>query len=381
MTFNFDDLERTLPPESQDCKPCASPKAASRVVYEPRAGPLARIRRAKCSTHVNSDAGDSTSVEAAMWKSLDPDLEAATRGFIRPEFDLGEIQVRRDVTAKLEESSHMPVISVICPTTGSRRHFHGFLWECYEAQTFPLSELIVIETSMSEPSEFWYEKARMNTKVVYRHYKVDDRKWSVGLKRNLACCFASGSVIAHFDDDDIYAPCYLASMVQRLLEPLPDATGAKGLQGSSCAKLASWVKYSIRYGTWGYCNPQTYPHSENYDHKDMEHCLYGWGFSLVYMRSAWLAHPFPHTKIGEDYKFVQDMRRAGRSVVLVKDAGKICAHTQHAGNTSGRLMEPSEPLSMAASVLAVSPLAPLLDRYLEVVDGFRAAQNLPRLRR
>ena len=51
--------------------------------------------------------------------------------------------------------------------------------------------------------------------------------WSVGLKRNLAVHLASGEVVVHADDDDLYAPCYISRMLGTLA-------------GADAATLSSW---------------------------------------------------------------------------------------------------------------------------------------------
>ncbi len=41
---------------------------------------------------------------------------------------------------------------------------------------------------------------------------LEPKAWSLGLKRNVAIELAAGEIIAHFDDDDLYAPGYLSWM-------------------------------------------------------------------------------------------------------------------------------------------------------------------------
>lgn len=45
---------------------------------------------------------------------------------------------------------------------------------------------------------------------------LEPKAWSLGLKRNVAIELAAGEIIAHFDDDDLYAPGYLTWMHERL---------------------------------------------------------------------------------------------------------------------------------------------------------------------
>ena len=70
-----------------------------------------------------------------------------------------------------------------------------------------------------DPSEYLQKMAREDQRIVYKHFGVPEADWSIGLKRNLACHYASGPVIAHFDDDDMYGASYLEDMVKYMADP------------------------------------------------------------------------------------------------------------------------------------------------------------------
>ena len=57
----------------------------------------------------------------------------------------------------------------------------------------------------------------------------------VSAKRNWLCERAAAPVIAQFDDDDYYAPHYLATMLARLAET-----------GADITKLSAWFVYSAQ---------------------------------------------------------------------------------------------------------------------------------------
>ena len=57
----------------------------------------------------------------------------------------------------------------------------------------------------------------------------------VSAKRNWLCERAAAPVIAQFDDDDYYAPHYLATMLARLAE-----------SGADITKLSAWFVYSAQ---------------------------------------------------------------------------------------------------------------------------------------
>lgn len=48
--------------------------------------------------------------------------------------------------------------------------------------------------------------------------------WSIGTKRNIGTHLATGEFIASFDDDDLYAPMYLSTMVGAMQEPAAGAS-------------------------------------------------------------------------------------------------------------------------------------------------------------
>lgn len=267
---------------------------------------------------------------------------------------------------------------MICPTTAARRCYHQLLWLCFACQCHERRELVVVDTCEEEPAEFFLEKMGRDRRVVYKHYRVPDEQWSVGLKRNLACYFASGQVIAHFDDDDIYASCYLSDMLRFMRSPhdalalhlqsgcsqdmfgtvLADmqhhqdqcAQGCEksahaldeassqlilGKYGAACAKLSSWHTLALQTGTWATFDALQYKSAG----QSRQSQMYGWGFSMVYLRAAWEAVPFLHIELGEDFDFVACLRHLCLPVILVPDTRGICAHTHHAGNTTGGCAE------------------------------------------
>mmetsp|Transcript_59439 Transcript_59439/g.173959 ORF Transcript_59439/g.173959 Transcript_59439/m.173959 type:complete len:691 (-) Transcript_59439:192-2264(-) len=122
-------------------------------------------------------------------------------------------------------------VSVVCPTCESRQHFHELLYRNFCTQEWPDKELIVLDTG-GAPSRFFSSRASgaapcwtgdgppsslspaEDPRVLYVHM----RKYplTLGHKRNQLIQLASGEIIAHFDDDNIYAPQYLTAMVEQL---------------------------------------------------------------------------------------------------------------------------------------------------------------------
>mmetsp|Transcript_87722 Transcript_87722/g.256406 ORF Transcript_87722/g.256406 Transcript_87722/m.256406 type:complete len:705 (-) Transcript_87722:95-2209(-) len=337
---------------------------------------------------------------ALQWSRTEVALWADTEGLFQP-------GGRRSYCA--DEQKPGVLVSVICPTMSSRICFHPFLWHCFSKQDHAPRELVVVDTSEEEPSAFLEEKARTDKRLLYKHFRVPERKWCIGLKRNLACYYAAGEVIAHFDDDDMYAPCYLSVMLKCLRDPREafvlrgmnhsnnqhevgemlyalnfeeTPNGAQMVQlsekaqfwnkvvcqgwGSACAKLSAWFNFSIRDRSWCFSDATD---SETGFTKDSRQEIYGWGFSLVYLRVAWEAIPFLHIDLGEDLDFVQSFRELQLPLVLVPDRKGICAHTQHLENISGTCVKGGARGSTPPALL-YSPLASVLSWYELTAQGF-----------
>lgn len=204
--------------------------------------------------------------------------------------------------------------TVICPTTDERALFHAQLYSCFVAQRWPDKELVVIDTG-AHPSPFLSLRALEDERLVYRHFRVMATEWSVGLKRNLAVHLASGAIIAHFDDDDLYAPCYLDQMI-----------GA--MAGADAVTLSSWFVCDPLAGLVGAVSPEVDGSQEGW--------VLGYGFSHCYTRQACLTRPFPHEHFAEDYRFMLGLRDAptGRGVHTRRDDEGIVLHMQHGTNLS-----------------------------------------------
>jgi glycosyltransferase involved in cell wall biosynthesis len=183
-------------------------------------------------------------------------------------------------------------VSVICPTRNRQKH-HETLYRQFAQQEHPDKELWVIDDS-PQASPFFMRTLQEDPRVHYEHAA----RISIGDARNRMIRAASGAVIAHFDDDDVYAPNYLASMLQRLRALDVDLV-----------KLSIWTERNALTG-------RVY----RYDgHTKPEHDLWGWGFSYVYRRSVASRVSFPAISHAEDIAFVKKMWAAGMKTALVTD--------------------------------------------------------------
>ncbi|CAE7709015.1 hypothetical protein AK812_SmicGene37570 [Symbiodinium microadriaticum] len=277
------------------------------------------------------------------------------------------------------------LISVVAPTSFVRHGFHPLLYECFRHQDYEPKQLVVVDTGPL-PSDFLQAKAREDARVVYRHYQVADSRmdmpegwkegkpvtfsigdqnvwteygseatasWSLGLKRNVAIQLAQGEILAHFDDDDLYASGYLTWMKQRLDKTLDKARSEKEKKEREekekqpplhkesrlipvAITLREWHLLDLSDMTFGFMDVERDPLIP----REQRHgWLYGWGFSYMFTRACWELAPVPDVEWSEDISFYEELRRLQVPVVpvpLPPGHEAVCAHSYHAKvNTSG----------------------------------------------
>ena len=233
-------------------------------------------------------------------------------------------------------------VSCISPTTPERALFHETgLYRCFAAQTHPDVELIVVDTGAT-PSPFFSSAAFHDPRVTYLY---QPQHQTIGEKRNLAIQHATGDIICHFDDDDLYAPEYVATMV-----------GAMEGAQADFVKLSSWLVHDLQTSTTGLFDAETgMPHPTLAPLA--EQFLYTYGFSFLYRRALFPTFSFADTSWGEDQDILRRVREAGCKLVLHRDLAGICLHNQHGENCSRSFAQALIPRAM----LEATPLAHLLD--------------------
>lgn len=224
-------------------------------------------------------------------------------------------------------------VSVVVPTYGRPQHHEG-LHALFAAQTHPDRELLVYDDS-PEPSPFF--TALRDPRVRYHHHP---ERVALGSKRNWLAAEATGEVLAHFDDDDFYAPGYLAHMVA-------------ALDGADLVKLGAFHVYSVGHALLAYWDQTTVgPRHFRVEHgkpvaaHDVEAMapaarelwglrnLLGYGFSYVYRRALWERVPFPAVSHGEDFAFVEAALGAGARFRHVRDESGLALYVRHAADHS-----------------------------------------------
>ena len=223
-----------------------------------------------------------------------------------------------------------PVVSIITPSFG-RHSLLEAQHRIVAAQTVADFEWLILDDS-PEPSSYF---AGLNDpRIRYTHQPA---RMIVAAKRNWLCERSAAPVIAQFDDDDYYAPHYLATMLARLEDTKADIT-----------KLSAWFVYSAqlaRLGYWDTANTlglhftfgpekslqgfvnQTAP-------ENMKNNYLGYGFSYVFRRSAWEKAPFPPVEYASDYGFVADAIAKGCTFDHFADTEGLCLHILRTDNMS-----------------------------------------------
>ena len=248
-----------------------------------------------------------------------------------------------------------PVVSIITPSF-NRQVLLEAQHKIVSAQTAGDFEWLILDDS-PQPSAYFTKLA--DPRVRYTH--TPDRM-IVAAKRNWLCERAKAPVIAQFDDDDYYAPHYLATMLARLNQT-----------GADITKLSAWFVYSAqlkRLGYWDTANTlglhftfgpeNSLQGFVNHAPPDnMKNKYLGYGFSYVFKKSAWDAAPFPPVEYASDYGFVAAALAKGFTFDHFDDTDGLCLHVLRTDNMSRSFPQHLLPDFMVEKLFG-SAAAPLL---------------------
>jgi glycosyltransferase involved in cell wall biosynthesis len=202
-----------------------------------------------------------------------------------------------------------PLVSCITPTTGDRRCFLPQAIKCFQRQTYPNLELVIVCDGGDDLSDLI---PRNDERI--RYFYLGRERHTVGLKRNLACESAMGDLIAHFDDDDWSHADRLRFQVGALLA-----------EGAEFCGLSQLLFFEMDTGEAWLCRPPALLHPTLCQYLPL-------GATYLYRRSYWSSSPFPDVVIDEDIAFTSAEGRQDRSV-LVSDC-RLYVAMIHNSNTS-----------------------------------------------
>jgi len=210
----------------------------------------------------------------------------------------------------------MPLVSCIMPTF-NRRPFLRLSLELFREQDYPARELIVVDDGTDAVGDL----VEGLPGVAYLRLPT---RASIGEKRNRACAAAQGAIIAHWDDDDWYAPGRLRYQIAPLLSGEADLTG---LENSYVAELSCGRFWRTRAEL----------------HRRM---FFGDvpGGTLVYWKN--LLHDvrgYPAINLAEDAAFLSAALRARKRLLRLANDG-VFIYVRHGSNTwqfqPGQFLDP-----------------------------------------
>uniref|UniRef100_A0A7S4RP64 Glycosyltransferase 2-like domain-containing protein n=1 Tax=Alexandrium monilatum TaxID=311494 RepID=A0A7S4RP64_9DINO len=301
---------------------------------EQEVGAILRAREEKASKALRKANLTPLPPEAVDWDSRECDLWFYTDGVVHPRATVGEHRerVREDALVRPGGAEGLNGkagrVSVVTPTTDSRHHFHEVLWQVFEAQTWPDKELVIVETYTHKYSEFFHELARRDPRVVYvRFQRPAGEDWSIGLKRNIGAHLATGELIVNFDDDDIYGPTYLSTMIKAMYE-----------HNVAFVTLSSWYFFDIKSGRFGFFDAEEWAKVKKMAKKDIDGWLWGYGFSYLHKLQPALDKKirYPDQNMEEDIIYIRAWKEGfgDQCAALHFDGTGIVCHTLHGRNTS-----------------------------------------------
>ena len=204
----------------------------------------------------------------------------------------------------IRELSDPITIACICPTY-NRPQYHKSLYETFVSQDYEHKQLLVHDSS-DIPSPTFLHISDPRVRYVHTAGRVPH-----GASRNELLRMSRAQVIAHFDDDDWYAPHYLTTMLSRLRQ-----------EDADLIKLAIWNEVH-----------EDGRRSQYNGFDAAQNDLWGWGFSYVYRRSVTQRVSFQscagYGPISEDYVFLRGLWDAGLVTALVRDGADWTLHLAH----------------------------------------------------
>jgi glycosyltransferase involved in cell wall biosynthesis len=210
-----------------------------------------------------------------------------------------------------------PVVSCIMPTF-NRRHFLPLALKAFDSQDYPAKELIVVDDG-TQPVGDLVEKV-----PAARYIRLPARA-SIGEKRNRACKEARGLIIAHWDDDDWYAPARLSRQIAPLLAGEAELSG---LENSFTLELASGRFWRT---------------SQSLHRRMFVGDIHGG--TLVYWKRLFdEGLRYPPCNIAEDAALIQSATRRGRRLIRVPN-DDLFVYVRHGKNAwhfeAGHFLDPA----------------------------------------
>lgn len=188
------------------------------------------------------------------------------------------------------------VVTVV--TSTKRMNMADTILNNFLRQDYHPKELIILLNTNDLNTQFWKKKTVTVDEI--RIYRLDESK-TLGECLNFVGEHANFNVIAKFDDDDYYSPCYLTNMINQLEEKRVDVIGKSSIfvYFTDEKKLSLFRRRK----------------SDVYLRKvsDLKRPLAGG--TLVFKKDVLKKVSFAHLNLGEDLKFQIDCLHQGFSML------------------------------------------------------------------
>ena len=194
----------------------------------------------------------------------------------------------------------LPLVSVVLPTR-DRPRFLPLALACYDQQTYPRRELIVVDNGERFPVA---EEAVM---AVGGRLVCVEPGMPLGSKLNAGIAASRGQLIQKMDDDDWYGPEFVAAMVARL-ETFWRVACRPTLLFLTPFLFFDLARWQLFQSVKGHLP----------------------GATLLFPRDLWEEQPFRPLAGDEDVWFLLDQTRLGAAAVSL-DAPELYLAVRHAG--------------------------------------------------
>jgi glycosyltransferase involved in cell wall biosynthesis len=209
-----------------------------------------------------------------------------------------------------------PLVSCIMPTA-DRRAFVPLGVRGFLAQDWPHRELVIVDDGRDPIGDLVAGLPGV------RYLRLAQRA-SIGAKRNLACAEARGELIAHWDDDDWYAPSRLSVQAAPIVAGCADITG---LENRFILQLPAGEFWTTR--------------------RELRQRMFAGdviGGTMMYRRALFTGGlRYPEASIAEDAAFLREAVRRGHRLAQLDNPG-LFVYVRHGRNTwqfePGRFLDP-----------------------------------------
>lgn len=182
-----------------------------------------------------------------------------------------------------------PAVSILAPT--KRPHQIEHILEMVASQRGLEKQLVLLTHGFSvSPDRLDRWRKNYDFDILYAEQTMDN---SLGEILNNGVRMADGDVLSKMDDDDFYAPEYLADLVRALFFSRAELVG----KGAHFMHLAERDMVLLR-------QPEL-------EHRYVQRVI---GPTLTGNREVFIAHPFADRTRGEDSQFMDDLVNAGGSI-------------------------------------------------------------------